>query len=295
MIEYSRFPEDNSSSSFYSSWFRGVKEVKKKKIKIEIAKSCQDKINGWCKAANSEVSGMGLVRKEKGVYKVYDVFILKQTCGFAETTLDRKSSSWSNLMSQVVQKEGTLKNLRFWWHTHYNFNVFFSGTDTDTINELGAGASWFLALVTNQRGEQKWLDRKGQEDIGKFTDGNNFSLKVINDHQPVTNNFKADIRKNVKEHKSSWSEATSEAGDCWVFDKKRWVWEYKVPAVSSKYGPSRIPLSPMPIDTDLTPYTWWTRKESIDTEKVEQIAEPGVTDNLEDISRDNPGENETIW
>jgi len=45
-------------------------------------------------------------------------------------------------------------DLKLWWHSHVNMDVFWSGTDMDTIKQLGNGG-WFLNSVFNLKEEIK--------------------------------------------------------------------------------------------------------------------------------------------
>lgn len=141
----------------------GVEDVKAsiRDAKILINKNCWDAMFGWCKAADCEVSGLGLVRNKDGIFYVYDVWLPKQTGSSATTDLDPGSIDW--LMRKCHEEKKPLEDIRFWWHTHYNFNTFFSSTDVATCERLvGSSAEWTVALVLNQRGEYK-----GRVDIMK--------------------------------------------------------------------------------------------------------------------------------
>ncbi len=110
------------------------------------------KMMGWCKAAKSEVSGMGLCVIEKGVFRVYDVFFPLQYDSTGYTELDDRALA--KLQIGLYKKKVPSNHFRFWWHTHYNFNVFWSGTDDDNATTLAkANGDWELSLVINQAGE----------------------------------------------------------------------------------------------------------------------------------------------
>ena len=129
-----------------------------KGIKVKIERHCAEKMYGWCRAAHSEVSGPGLVRLENGVFTVYDVFLPEQECSSGWT--EYGSLATGRLYNYFLQKHGLDKymgmagDLKFWWHTHYNFNTFWSGTDDNTAqkNTVEAG-DWSLSLVINQAGD----------------------------------------------------------------------------------------------------------------------------------------------
>lgn len=123
--------------------------------KVIMTAKCWQDIMGWCKAANSEVSGLGLVDVDKeGQLKITQAFLLKQVCSSAHSELD--ATDMASLMADLNKKKVPLSKLKFWWHTHYNFNVFWSGTDDATCSRLvGASKQWSVAVVVNQSGDYK--------------------------------------------------------------------------------------------------------------------------------------------
>lgn len=170
-------------------------------IRVEIEKHCADKMYGWCRAANTEVSGMGLVRLEKGVFKVYDVFLPSQQCSTGYTELD--SEALGRLYTNFMERYGMDKymamagELKFWWHTHYNFNTFWSGTDDNTAQKLAVDAGdWGLSLVINQAGDH--LCRADiVTPIPVMVDSLNVNL-VPNTKKATKRNYTSDIRKWVR-------------------------------------------------------------------------------------------------
>lgn len=127
-------------------------ELDAKHLKVLIERHCWQKMNGWCKAASSEVSGMGLAKIVDGSFVVYDVFLPKQYCSSGYTELDDRANA--RLQQRLYRMGKDLTHYRFWWHTHYNFNVFWSGTDDNNAEELArANGEWELSLVINQKGE----------------------------------------------------------------------------------------------------------------------------------------------
>lgn len=162
------------------------------------------KMMGWCKSATSEVSGMGLCKIEKGVFKVYEVFFPLQYGSSGYTELDDRALA--KLQIGLYKKKIPANHFRFWWHTHYNFNVFWSGTDDGNATTLArANGEWELSLVINQAGDFRCradffkkvhplVDEKFHvmvDNMKVFTCPNSKRQR----HKP---HFKADIRKWVK-------------------------------------------------------------------------------------------------
>lgn len=124
------------------------------KLECHLENHVWHKMMGWCKAASSEVSGMGLCKIVKGKFVVYDVFFPLQYGSGGYTELDDRALA--KLQISLYNKKIPADNFRFWWHTHYNFNVFWSGTDDNNATTLArANGQWELSLVINQAGEYR--------------------------------------------------------------------------------------------------------------------------------------------
>ena len=120
-------------------------------MQIQIPREVFNKIMHWVNKSNDEVSGFGKCTyyKETGVLYVHDAYLLKQTNGAAHTDID--GQSLARLTYKTREEEGELK---WWWHSHVNMQVFWSGTDTATIKEL-ASQGWIGATVFNKREEMR--------------------------------------------------------------------------------------------------------------------------------------------
>lgn len=122
-----------------------------KALEVQIPRHVYNKVMHWVNKSSDEVSGFGKVTyyEETGVFYIHDAYLIKQTNGSAHTDID--GGSLAKLMYQTRETEGELK---WWWHSHVKMNVFWSGTDTATIKELGS-QGWILATVFNQREEHR--------------------------------------------------------------------------------------------------------------------------------------------
>lgn len=124
---------------------------------VQIDERVFQKIMYWCrKAGNYEVSGLGNVvyDQKNNVFLVNEVYLLEQEN--TGTTTDINEEAIGKLMFEhhKAQKAGLEGELRFWWHSHANMNVFWSGTDIDTIKQLGR-EGWFLSTVFNNKEEMR--------------------------------------------------------------------------------------------------------------------------------------------
>ena len=124
-------------------------------MKIIITKEAHAKVMHWIKKADFEVSGFGKVVRihndetNTDTFKVVSAHILKQSGGAAHTEID--GNALAKLMYTSRLEEGELK---WWWHSHVNMPVFWSGTDTKTIESMGVNG-WITATVFNKRNESR--------------------------------------------------------------------------------------------------------------------------------------------
>jgi len=120
-------------------------------ISIEIDPMVYQKVMHWVNKSDFEVSGMGTIihDKERNVLRVIDAILLKQENSSAETEIEGQSIA--NAMFQLKDSPGTL---RWWWHSHVNMSVFWSGTDMTAIKTLGGAErdrpAWFCMTVFNK-------------------------------------------------------------------------------------------------------------------------------------------------
>jgi hypothetical protein len=108
------------------------------------------RIKYYTQAADGEVSGLGTVIKdEKGRHVVNKVFLLEQESSGADTELDTEAIS--KLMTDMMAKNEDPALLKFWWHSHANMGVFWSGTDDSCAETLSK--EFAFSLVVNKAGD----------------------------------------------------------------------------------------------------------------------------------------------
>lgn len=120
--------------------------------KLFILHEAAEKIRQYTALCPDEISGIGKVIMEKGVLTVTDVEIFKQTVSGAHSTIEPESLA--EFQSDIVKKGGSMKQYVLWWHSHAHMGVFFSGTDTDTI-ENSSEFPYLVSLVVNKKGDAK--------------------------------------------------------------------------------------------------------------------------------------------
>ena len=107
------------------------------------------KVMFWIDKADTEVSGLGAIEIIDGVPTVVDAILIDQECTGTETELDPQAICKAVYEYEKAGKPG---EIRWWWHSHVNMDVFWSGTDYAAIEQLGENG-WFLSTVLNKRRE----------------------------------------------------------------------------------------------------------------------------------------------
>lgn len=121
-----------------------IPETSKPQYKIIISDEVYQKVMYWVRKAKFEVSGFGkVIRKDATTFEVVEAYLTKQEGKPTETDLD--AAALGKLMYQTKDEPGELK---WWWHSHVDMNVFWSATDKQTIRDLGSNG-WIIATVFN--------------------------------------------------------------------------------------------------------------------------------------------------
>ena len=126
-------------------------------MEVYIEKKDWNKIINYARCASdkwsTEIGGMAVTIQDKdGDWQIKDPAIIKQEVSAALCELDKTElAQYYSRMAMKYKK----KNMRFcWWHSHAKMSAFWSGTDTNTIDEYEDGDLSF-ALVVNVKEEYK--------------------------------------------------------------------------------------------------------------------------------------------
>ena len=158
-----------------------------------IEKKDWDKVISYAQAAwdehKSEIGGMMVVVKdEEGDWSVQDPVIMKQRITAGNTHLDKEELAKYYTKTAIKHKD---HEFRFcWWHSHHTMGAFWSGTDTNTIDEYSDG-DFSFALVVNLKEEYKfrvsvWKPIESHEDV---------ELTILNNERKVSKSIINEVNK----------------------------------------------------------------------------------------------------
>jgi hypothetical protein len=121
-------------------------------MKIEIDRDVYRKIMYWVNKSQYEVSGFGnVVLGKDGTFRVISAMLTKQANSSAET--DIKAEDVAKALFESRLEEG---EMRWWWHSHVNMNVFWSGTDHQAMRDFASTPeSWIICTVFNKKEEKR--------------------------------------------------------------------------------------------------------------------------------------------
>lgn len=119
------------------------------KPSLILDKKVHQKIMHWVAKAPGEISGFGMIQIFDGIPRVTEAFLCEQRNTGASTEM-----SADDILKAMDKAETLPGDMRWWWHSHADMEVFWSGTDLDTIYDLGH-AGWCFHTVFNKRGQSR--------------------------------------------------------------------------------------------------------------------------------------------
>ena len=121
-------------------------------MKLKIQKRAWQKIQAYVDNCPYEIGGLGKVTCVGGDFVVTDAEIFTQKVNAAH--VEMTAETLALFQTEKVRAKQSMRDYKFWWHSHAKMGVFFSGTDTDTINQSGAEFPWLVSFVTNHKHEK---------------------------------------------------------------------------------------------------------------------------------------------
>lgn len=162
-------------------------------LKITLDYDVYQKVMYWIdKAQHREISGFGNVVQKDNHLRIISACLMPQKN--TGTSSDIEPEDMAKAMYENRKIDGVM---RWWWHSHVQMLAFWSGTDNQTIAQLGANG-WFVCTVFNQKRERRtcFVSKDGTA-RGIFLD--NLPLEVLHYPDPTkTAEMDAEYGANVK-------------------------------------------------------------------------------------------------
>lgn len=161
-------------------------------MKIKISRTAWHKLTTYVDNCEYEIGGLGQVTTDGTDFYVSDVEIFKQvvTPAHVEMTAD----TLAEFQMEKMRARESLVDYKFWWHSHAKMEVFWSKTDTDTMDG-SVEFPWLVSVVTNHKHQLR-----GRIDIYKpvHVCVDNVAIEVMDEiPQSVIDGCLADIAAKV--------------------------------------------------------------------------------------------------
>ncbi len=169
--------------------------------KILLPMNLRNKIQFIVDNCDKEVSGLGTVvfDKEENAYRVTDICLLDQEVGAAHTDID------DNAVAQAVYETRDAEGeLAFWWHSHVNMDVFWSGTDRNTMESIGKNGLC-VAVVFNKKDEMRGAIVMAPKNYPAYTI-DDVEIEIEYEYDFDTEGLLAEMKEKVREKK--WTQHT---------------------------------------------------------------------------------------
>jgi hypothetical protein len=116
-------------------------------MKLKIEKRAWQKIAAYVDNCPYEIGGLGKVTCVDGDFIVSDVEIFTQTVTPAH--VDMTAETLAKFQTEKIRAKESMRDYKFWWHSHAKMDAFFSSTDTATIDASGSEFPWLVSFVSN--------------------------------------------------------------------------------------------------------------------------------------------------
>ena len=190
---------------------------------IEFTKEAYEKMYFYCQHTQGEITGFGkleVIRPTKdrgGVFRVLDVKIFKQEISSGSANMDEDSTA--EFLCELAAEGESPSDWRLWWHTHYNFGVFWSATDDGNIDTIIRNFPGYLVSTCfNQSGSLIGrVDEIAESGKHESTDNVAYYQKI--DNEPL----KKRIVEEIKQKVSVKTYAANTIKGRWDYKEQRWI------------------------------------------------------------------------
>lgn len=118
-------------------------------MELRLSVLAYTKLMSYVRNCDMEISGLGWCDFDKEIIYVNDIILLKQTVTGSTTDIDDDAQA-KFLFEQT--KNGRIKDLCLWWHSHVDMACFWSSVDDATI-ERSKNSDFMVSIVANKNGD----------------------------------------------------------------------------------------------------------------------------------------------
>ena len=162
-------------------------------MKVILTPDTWQRMKAYVDNCQEEISGLGKIeRTAAGDYRIIDLALFQQDVSAAHS--DITSEQLAKFQLEMHRRDESLEDWCFWWHSHAKMEVFFSATDTKTIDS-STEFPYLVSLVTNHA-----HDFKARVDVFQYARMYMEVPVVIEEHtdSDVVEACKAEIQQKVK-------------------------------------------------------------------------------------------------
>jgi len=116
-------------------------------MKLRFTQTAFDKIYFLQFLSDIEISAIGTAKISRDSVLVKDVFVIKQKCHPANTTMD--TDALARFLYEWQKSGKNTKDINFWYHSHCDFSATPSGADERNIEEHSRNGK-FVSLVASR-------------------------------------------------------------------------------------------------------------------------------------------------
>jgi len=122
-------------------------------LRLTIAYRTYLKLKYFIDECDKEISGFGMVsRLDDRHFHIYDVEVLPQEVTSTEATIN--DEDLANFLYHKMKDGESTEPYKLWWHSHADMGVFWSSTDSGTIDG-STDFPYLISIVGNKKSEFK--------------------------------------------------------------------------------------------------------------------------------------------
>lgn len=122
-------------------------------MELRLSFQIKEQLRHYVESVNGEISLFGKVEISDEYIELIELKLFEQECSAASSTIE--NSDVAKFINEEVKKGNSLVGWNAWIHSHANMEVFWSGTDTGTMDENPLNTNFMLSLVTNKAEEYR--------------------------------------------------------------------------------------------------------------------------------------------